>query len=394
MFASFLGRVAGIVAGRSLVRIHTCSRSRRWSRSSVLPLLWVWLTCATSPTTTSASWKSSGRRAARCREGQIIALGGEAGYQAALLRGGVHLGLWRWQYAVHKVRLVTISEGKIGYVYARDGEPLPSSQTLGRVVDCNNFQDAAAFLSGDVPGQRGRQRAVLREGVYAINLARVHGDHRDRRSTRSKTLSIAQSWRRSTSGAMRCWRSMASARSSIGRKMHAADPLEIDGHHEVDSIGIVTVHDGPSLLPGEIIAPAVGTDAERSALPQQLPGRRGVSRGRWSARPAVRAAHRRHVLHQPLVRLGRADSQDGRAHRLRRRRRELLRPRGPGRHRHRLPPRRARRRRRARRAPAAARPRQVRVQHVGRQHRARADDELRAALDHRQDASRIGTTRA
>ena len=44
---------------------------------------------------------------------------------------------------MHKVRLVTISQGKIGYVYARDGEPLPSSQTLGRVVPCNNFQDAA-----------------------------------------------------------------------------------------------------------------------------------------------------------------------------------------------------------------------------------------------------------
>ena len=31
-------------------------------------------------------------------------------------------------------------------VYARDGEALPPSQTLGRVVECNNFQDAAAFL--------------------------------------------------------------------------------------------------------------------------------------------------------------------------------------------------------------------------------------------------------
>ncbi len=104
-------------------------------------------------------------------EGRIIALNGEAGYQAALLRGGIHIGLWRWQYAVHKVRLVNISEGKIGYVYARDGQPLPSSQTLGRVVECNNFQDADAFLNGEQPGQRGRQRAVLREGVYAINLA-------------------------------------------------------------------------------------------------------------------------------------------------------------------------------------------------------------------------------
>ena len=62
-----------------------------------------------------------------------------------------------------------ISESKIGYVYARDGSPLPPTQTLGRIVDCNYFQDAEAFLQGN--GQRGRQRAILREGVFAINLA-------------------------------------------------------------------------------------------------------------------------------------------------------------------------------------------------------------------------------
>src|SRR5205823_7674862 len=42
-------------------------------------------------------------------------------------------------------------------------------------TDSNNFQDARAFLTGvvtdgeAVTGQRGRQRAILREGVYAIN---------------------------------------------------------------------------------------------------------------------------------------------------------------------------------------------------------------------------------
>src|SRR5262245_33756143 len=112
-------------------------------------------------------------------EGSIIALNGEAGYQADLLRVGIHVGLCRWQYRVHKVPLVTIPQGKIGYVYARDGEPLEPSQTLGRIVECHNFQDARKFLSegesageGKVAparGQRGRQRAILREGVYAIN---------------------------------------------------------------------------------------------------------------------------------------------------------------------------------------------------------------------------------
>ena len=74
-----------------------------------------------------------------------------------------------------KLPLIVVPQGKIGYVYARDGEPLAPFQTLGRVVSCNNFQDARGFLCGNgngTPiGQRGRQRAILREGVYAINLA-------------------------------------------------------------------------------------------------------------------------------------------------------------------------------------------------------------------------------
>src|SRR6267142_4637487 len=110
-------------------------------------------------------------------EGRILALDGEAGFQADLLRGGIHFGYWRWQYRVHICSLVTVPQGKIGYVYARDGQPLPPSQTLGSVVDCNNFQDARAFLVGQassVPdtknggqtlthvGRRGRQLSILR----------------------------------------------------------------------------------------------------------------------------------------------------------------------------------------------------------------------------------------
>src|SRR5262249_59626977 len=56
-------------------------------------------------------------------QGRLLALGTEAGFKADVLRGGFHLWLWRWQYRVHKVPLVTVPQGKIGYVYARDGEP-------------------------------------------------------------------------------------------------------------------------------------------------------------------------------------------------------------------------------------------------------------------------------
>ena len=44
-------------------------------------------------------------------DGHILALNGEAGYQADLLRGGLHFGLWRWQYRIHKTPLVTVPQG-------------------------------------------------------------------------------------------------------------------------------------------------------------------------------------------------------------------------------------------------------------------------------------------
>jgi uncharacterized membrane protein YqiK len=59
----------------------------------------------------------------------FIALGGEAGFQPEVLRGGWHL-MFPFQYRVHVMPLVTIAQGHIGYVFARDGQPLPPTQTL------------------------------------------------------------------------------------------------------------------------------------------------------------------------------------------------------------------------------------------------------------------------
>ncbi len=199
-------------------------------------------------------------------EGRIIALDGEAGFQAEVLRGGLHLGLWRWQYRIHRTSLVTVPQGKIGYVYARDGEALQPSQTLARIIDCNQFQDARRFLGG-VPGgpetdpavgQRGRQRAFLREGVYAINLALftvILEDSVYRLETGgSKELKTLVNWQNELNEID------AFSPVIIGGPIEAPDPLLPGKTMMVDSIGIVTVHDGPSLPPGEIIAPAVGCD--------------------------------------------------------------------------------------------------------------------------------------
>src|SRR6266542_4677185 len=98
----------------------------------------------------------------------IIALNGEAGFQPELLRGGWHL-LMPFQYRLHKMPLVTIPQGKIGYVFSRDGQPLPATQALASNVGASDFQDVTGFLAAG--GQRGPQRKILREGTYALNLA-------------------------------------------------------------------------------------------------------------------------------------------------------------------------------------------------------------------------------
>lgn len=199
-------------------------------------------------------------------EGRILALDGEAGFQAELLRGGVHFGLWRWQYRIHRAPLVTVPQGKIGYVYARDGEPLAPTQTLGRVVACNNFQDARAFLAGEggevdrepLRGQRGRQRSILREGVYAVNPAAFYVLTEDA----VHRLAAGGPQEHKT---LVAWQGELADRGGfdpvvVGGKVDAPDPLDPARRAPVDGMGIVTVHDGPSLSAGEIIAPAVGSD--------------------------------------------------------------------------------------------------------------------------------------
>jgi uncharacterized membrane protein YqiK len=227
-----------------------------------LVLVWFtwWLTVQVIPNdkigVVEKLWSTTGS----VTDGRIIALDGEAGYQATLLRGGLHFGYWRWQYRVHITPLVTVPQGQIGYVYARDGDPLPPSQTLGRIVECNNFQDAAMFLtSADAEaqhGQRGRQRAILREGVYAINPAAFVVMTEDRAYSLSQLLDSQES------NAIKTWHEQLS-------KCGGFHPVVIGGSSQAgetevhdDLIGVVTVHDGPSLPPGEIIAPAVGTEPD------------------------------------------------------------------------------------------------------------------------------------
>jgi predicted Zn finger-like uncharacterized protein len=299
----------------------------------VLALIVAWLTMRYIPNNAVGVVEKLWSRQGSVTGGSIIALEGEAGYQADLLRGGIHFGLWRWQYRIHKVPLVTIPQGKVGYVYARDGEPLSPSQTLGRIVPGDNFQDAHAFLLGTEAagrGQRGRQRAILREGVYAINpalfvvitednvyrlpqqegqeLAKLVGWQKElklidgfspvvvgaplrtfeadqeeaprrprpRKAPDSsdevtiqcpgcrKRFNVGPSDTPGEARSVKCPNCGQTVRILGTSIPEAPAPLDVEAQLGVDTIGILTVHDGPSLAPGEIIAPAVGNDSADS----------------------------------------------------------------------------------------------------------------------------------
>ncbi|KKT01260.1 MAG: Band 7 protein [Candidatus Nomurabacteria bacterium GW2011_GWA2_43_15] len=102
-------------------------------------------------------------------DGKIIALNGEAGIQADTLAPGLHWCIWLWQYEVNLIRFITIEEGTIGIVEARDGVPLPAGRVLAKKVNCDSFQSARAFLTNG--GERGPQITVIPPGTYRINTA-------------------------------------------------------------------------------------------------------------------------------------------------------------------------------------------------------------------------------
>ena len=175
----------------------------------------------------------------------VIALNGEAGFQPGMLRGGLHY-LLPIQYDVHTVPLVTIPQGKIGYVFARDGQPLPPSQTLASNAAATDFQDVAEFLRKG--GQRGPQRKIVREGTYAIHLTQFVVITEER----LYYLPLEK-------GEEEMFQRMA----KVLREREGFAPVVLKGTD--DNIGIITVHDGPSLPPGQIIAPTVGEEPDSTA---------------------------------------------------------------------------------------------------------------------------------
>ena len=170
----------------------------------------------------------------------LIAMERQAGYQPDVLRGGYHFFL-PFQYRVHSQPLVTIPQGQVGYVFARDGEPLGPTQTLASNVRTVDFLDVRRFLADG--GQKGPQRTILREGTYAINLAQfvvvTEGQIYGLMLEDNDPALFAQ------------------MQATIAQRQGFGAVVIKDAS---DQIGVVTVHDGPALTADHIIAPEVGTD--------------------------------------------------------------------------------------------------------------------------------------
>lgn len=153
--------------------------------------------------------------------GQLIALNDERGWQADLEPPGmcIYSPLVK---KIHVVKQITIRQGEIGLVIANDGRPISpaSGRVLGRMVECNQFQDARAFLEHG--GEKGRQLGILTPSTYKINtelFTVITSDNATQQGMKPEQLRVC---------------TIAPG-----------------------NIGIVTTHDGKSLPVGEIAGPVI-----------------------------------------------------------------------------------------------------------------------------------------
>src|SRR6266511_3979796 len=216
--------------------------------------------------------------------GRFIALGGEAGYQADTLAPGLHFGYWRWQYRIIKVPVTIVPQGEIALVLAADGASIPPECILGKIVDCDNFQDARKFLANG--GEKGRQLGIVTAGTYRINTA---------------LFTVISSWDAEQHG-------MASQQLRLHRV-------------ESDMVGIVTTLDGQPIEPGEIAGPVIpGHDNFQNAQAfLDGRGRRGLQEhillsGTWNLNPWFVQVEQVPMVQIPIGYVGVVISYVGQAH--------------------------------------------------------------------------------
>jgi uncharacterized membrane protein YqiK len=216
--------------------------------------------------------------------GRLVALNGEAGYQADTLAPGLHMGYFSWQYRVAKTPVTVVEQGEIALVLAADGAAIPAERILGRVVDCDNFQDARRFLVNG--GEKGRQLGILTAGTYRINLA------------------------------------LFSVITSANAMQHEMPAARLQLHRvEPDMVGIVTTLDGKPIEAGEIAGPVIDGHENFQNVQAFLDGggRRGLQEqillsGTWNLNPWFVQVEQVRMVEIPIGYVGVVISYVGKAH--------------------------------------------------------------------------------
>jgi uncharacterized membrane protein YqiK len=216
--------------------------------------------------------------------GRLIALKGEAGYQADTLPPGLHFGYFRWQYRILKVPVTVVPQGEIALVVAADGESIPAERILGKVVECDNYQDARKFLANG--GEKGRQLGILTAGTYRLNLA------------------------------------LFTVITTANAQENDMEPLQLRLHRvEPDMVGVVTTLDGRPIEAGEIAGPVIPGHENFQNGQSFLDGggRRGLQEqillsGTWNLNPWFVQVEQVPMVQIPIGYVGVVISYVGQAH--------------------------------------------------------------------------------
>jgi uncharacterized membrane protein YqiK len=216
--------------------------------------------------------------------GRLIALAGEAGLQADTLAPGLHFGYWRWQYRIIKVPVTVVPQGEIALVLAADGDAIPSGRILGKIVDCDAFQNARKFLANG--GEKGRQLGILTAGTYRINTAQF------------------------------------TVITSATADYHGMNRMQLDlTRVDTDMVGIVTTLDGQPIESGEIAGPTIEAHDNFQNAQAFLDGggRRGLQEqillsGSWNLNPWFAQVEQVPMVQIPIGYIGVVISFVGAAH--------------------------------------------------------------------------------
>lgn len=216
--------------------------------------------------------------------GRLIALAGESGYQADTLAPGLHFGFRRWQYRIIKVPVTVVPQGEMALVLAADGASIPAERILGKIVDCDNFQDARKFLANG--GEKGRQLGLLTAGTYRINTA------------------------------------LFTVITSYSAENHGMVPAQLElTRVNTDMVGIVTTLDGRPIEAGEIAGPVIAghDNFQNSQAFLDGGGRRGLQEqillsGTWNLNPWFAQVEQVPMVQIPIGYVGVVISYVGKAH--------------------------------------------------------------------------------